>query len=145
MRILSDFGERLSELIFDKNLTTEQLSKAVGISAGSISQWRTGKQNISLSNALKLADYFSCSIEFLIGRTGDKLNYVPREYPPFYERLLQVMKERGKSRYRIVKETKLSDGNFYSWKRGGDPFLQSVIDLADYFGYTIDYFIGRER
>ena len=144
MSILSNFSERLSDLMFEKSLTMEQLGDALGISKATASRWKSGKQGLSLSNALRLADYFSCSLEFLAARSDTKLDFTPRSYPPFYERLNQVMKEHGKSRYRIVRETKLSDGNFYSWKKGGDPLLQTVIDLADYFGCSIDYFIGRE-
>jgi len=141
---LSKFSERLDELIFDAGLTNKQFSKALGISTSTVSCWKNAKHKLSLSHALMIADYFGCSLEFLAGRAGEKLDYTPHPYPPFYERLLQIMKIHGKSRYRMVRETKFSDGNFYSWKKGGEPYLQSVIELADYFKLTLDAFIGRE-
>ena len=144
MQILSNFSERLEELIFESGITQNQLALALKISRGNLCEWITGKHSVTLSNALKLANFFNCSLEFLAGRVETKLSYTPRPCPSFYERLLQVMREQGKSRYRIVRDTKFSDGNFYSWKKGGDPFLQSVIELAVYFGLTLDAFIGRE-
>ncbi|GHU98986.1 hypothetical protein FACS1894211_03620 [Clostridia bacterium] len=39
----------------------------------------------------------------------------------------------------------MSENNLYSWKKGGDPFRQPVVDLTDYFGCTLDYFLGREK
>ena len=145
MQILLHFSERLAELMFDNNLTMEQLSKAIGVSDATVCYWKNGKQNISLSNALKLVNYFNCSLAFLIGRSETKLDYTPNFCPPFYDRLRQVMKERGISRYQIVKEKIVSENNLYVWKKGSEPFLQTVINLADYFGYTLDYFVGREK
>lgn len=144
MRIIVHFGERLAQLMFEKNLNDKQFSKAVGLSAATVCLWRTGRQNISLSNALKLANFFNCSLDYLVGRSENSAEYKAVDCPPFYSRLIEIMKSRNISRYRIVRETKLSDGNFYSWKKGGDPFIQSVIDLADYFDCTLDYLAGRE-
>ena len=145
MQILLCFSERLTELMFDNNLTLEQLGKAISVTDTAVCYWKNAKTNISLSNALKLCDYFGCALTFLIGRSETKLDYVPQACPPFYDRLRQVMREKGISRYQIVKEKILSENNLYCWKKGGDPFLQSVMDLADYFGYTLDYFVGREK
>ncbi|GHU97849.1 hypothetical protein FACS1894211_00480 [Clostridia bacterium] len=145
MRSLPHFSERLAELLFENNLTMEQLGRAIGTTDSTVCGWKNAKQNISLSNALKLADYFHCSLEFLTGRSETKIDYLPRACPPFYDRLRQVMAECKITRYRIVKEKTVSENNLYSWKKGGDPFLQSVVDLADYFGCTLDYFLGREK
>ncbi|MCL2555945.1 MAG: helix-turn-helix domain-containing protein [Firmicutes bacterium] len=145
MKILKDFGDRLTELMLFDNLTTEELAKRLNIGRSTVHLWKTGKRNITLSNALKLAEFFECSLDFLLGRSDDKLSYTPRTYPPFYDRLLQIIDEKGMTRYRLVKDTKISDGNLYSWKNGGNPFIQTVIDLADYFGYTLDCFIGLDK
>lgn len=145
MRILSDFSERLTELMFDNNLTTDGLGTAVGVNGSSVRRWKKSKRNISLYYALKLAEYFNCSLDFLVGRSGNKLDFIPQPYPPFYERLRQVMEERGVTWYRIVKDGVVSDNNLSTWKNGSSPYLQSVIEIANYFGYTLDFFIGREK
>ena len=145
---LSNLGERLTELMFyDNNMTTRQLGAKLGVSSSTVSGWKNGTRSMLLSNALKLADYFECSLSFLTGHSRDdkKLDYIPHPVPQFYNRLLEVLKEKGITRYRLVKDTKFSNGNISRWKEQGDPLLQSVIDLADYFGYTLDHFVGRER
>lgn len=71
------------------------------------------------------------------------LFYMPSE--PFYPQLRRVMKEKGVTRYRLVKDLKKSHGHFYFWEKGGDPSMQTVIDLADYLDCTLDYLTGRER
>ena len=145
MRFLSNFSERLSELLFERSLTTDKLAVALGVNGSTVRRWKQSKRSISLQNALRLAEFFECSLEFLIGRVENKLDFAPQPYPSFYERLRKVMEERGVTWYRIVKDGIISDHNLSVWKNGTSPYLQSVIDIADYFDCTLDHFIGREK
>ena len=144
MRVLSDFSERLSELMLESNLTTDRLGAVLGVNGSTVRRWKQGKRNISLDCALRLAEYFNCSLDFLVGRSETKLDFTPQPHLPFYERLREVMDERGITWYRIVKDGIVSDNNLSTWKNGASPYLQSVIDIADYLGCSLDYFIGRE-
>ena len=147
-QIVSSFAERLTELMFyDNNISAQQLGFKLGIDASTIRGWKTGRGGIALFNLLKIADYFDCSLEFLAGkgREDKKLDYTPKAVPPFYSRFLQVLAENDKTRYRLVKEKIISGGNVSSWKRGASPNLQTLIILSDYFGYTLDHFVGREK
>jgi len=145
MEILSNFVETLSELMNEKNLTTDALGKAIRVSGANVRYWKEGKYQLHLSNALKLADYFECSLEFLMGRTHTRLDFMPCPCPPFHDRLMQVMKEYDKSRYRIVKDTSFTNGYFSRWKNGSDPLMETLLSLTDYFGCTLDYLVGREK
>jgi len=144
MDIKSDFIETLSELMDEQNLTSDALGNAIGVNGSVVRCWKQGKNKLYLSNALKLAEFFSCSLEFLIGRTDERLSFTPKPYPPFHDRLLQVMKEQGKSRYSVVKETAFSNGHFSKWKAGSDPYLESLVNLSNYLNCTLDYLVGRE-
>lgn len=145
MNIMSNFSETLYELMNENNLTSRALANAIGVSHGNISMWVSGKCKLTLTNALKLADFFECSLEFLMGRTDKRLDYVPSECPPFYDSLMSVMKEQKISRYRIVKDTAFSNGYFTRWKNGSSPLIETVITLAEYFGCSLDYLVGRDR
>jgi len=142
---LSDFIERLSELMLENNLTADRLAANLGINRSTVHRWQKNKRVISLNNVLRLAKFFNCSLEFLIGRTENKLDFTPRVCPPFYERLRQVMNERGITWYRIVKDKVISDANLSTWKNGGATSFGMVIDLANYFGCTLDYLVGLEN
>jgi len=145
MEKLSSFTDSLTELMQEKGLTHISLGNIIGVANPTIHGWKTGKHSINLSNALKLADYFQCSLEFLMGRTEIRLNYITQKCPPFYERLLAVMKRFGKSQYRINKDTSFSYGSFSQCKKGSDPNIETLIILADYFDCTLDYLVGREK
>jgi len=141
-----EFNDILAEIMIEKDLTCVALSKEIGVINATVSAWRSGKSGIKLSNLLKLADYFNCSIQYLTGRTEKKLDYVPQVPPPFYTSLKQVMQNHKKTRYRMtVKDKIVADTNFVDWSRGSDPSLKKLIDLADYFSITIDELVGREK
>ena len=60
------------KLIEENNITQYKLSVDTGISSGLISDWVAGRKDPSLKNALKIADYFNCSIDYLVGRTDKR-------------------------------------------------------------------------
>lgn len=48
------------------------LSKATGISSGNICDWKSGRSKPNAETLVKVADYFSCSADYLLGRTNIK-------------------------------------------------------------------------
>lgn len=142
---LSRFAERLNDLISDAGLNGNQLSKAIGVSPSTISDWRNDKMQINLPKLILLADYFKCSIDFLVGRSELIESVTPKDLPPFCQRLREVLKERGYNRYSLDKQTKFKDSYIYSWDHGSVPHINSLIELADLLDCSIDYLIGREN
>lgn len=62
------FYTRLINLCELKGITITALTAANGISKGNVTRWKNG----SIPNGdtlIKLADYFDCSIDYLLGRT----------------------------------------------------------------------------
>ena len=146
MDILSEFSDSLKELMLEKNLTAFSLSKATKISNATICRWVNKKQSITLSKALKLADYFECSLEFLFNRTETRLGYIPLQTPHFYNRLKTVMKLENITDYKItLKDKVFSRGQYDQWKNGSDPRIETLIKLAKYFNCTLDYLVGRDN
>jgi transcriptional regulator with XRE-family HTH domain len=142
---MSNFKERLNDLMVEAQIKSDQLGKAIGVSGQTIRAWCDDSQSILLSNIIKLADYFHCSIDYLVGISDSTAEYAAKQYPPFYDRLRKVMEEKGKTRYRMTKESKIKDSYFTTWKSGSDPHILSVIEVAKYLDVTIDYLIGREK
>ena len=58
---------RIKQLAQSKQLTLAQLERNVGISNGQIRRWDTSSPKVE--NLLKIADYFSVSLDYLMGRT----------------------------------------------------------------------------
>lgn len=56
-----------------KNITQLKLSMDIDVSQELISQYELGKSLPTINNLLKLADYFNCSTDYLLGRTATDL------------------------------------------------------------------------
>ena len=64
---LSIFAERLSELIFDSKKNTRDIAKQAGISKTTVYEYLAGQKMPTLQNLVKLADYFQCTTDYLLG------------------------------------------------------------------------------
>lgn len=63
------------ELMRQRNITAKQLSEATGISAGNISDWKSGRSKPSMEKLAILADYFHVSTDFLVGvKSGQQMD-----------------------------------------------------------------------
>ena len=69
MELLKIFSERLSELLFEKNLTPERFSKIININLSNIYRYLRKESVPELQNSIKIANYFNCSLDFLFGLT----------------------------------------------------------------------------
>ena len=63
MIIMSNFVERLEELMFDNQLTVKMLTKEINIQRATINRYLSGEVLPSLQTAVKLADLFHCSVD----------------------------------------------------------------------------------
>lgn len=98
----------------------------------------------SLTSLLKIADYFSVSVDFLLGITENE-KFVKSSNPAtFAQRLTALREEKGvRSVYELSQRTGIQRNNFARWFKGGCPHVIDLPVLADFFGVSIDYLLGR--
>ena len=53
----------------ESNVTRAQLAEQLNVSVRLISYWENGKRECDFNTLIKLADFFSVSVDFLLGRT----------------------------------------------------------------------------
>ena len=138
------FSQMLKELMAEQGIKSDKLGKAIGVSGQTVRAWCDGTQQISLSNLVKTADFFHCTTDYLVGHAVYDADFSPKPCPPFYESLRKVMAEQNVTRYRLTTESEIKDAYLTNWKRGADPYLTSLIYLADYLGVSIEHLIGRD-
>ena len=62
------------------------------------------------------------------------------------ERIKELMKAEGISQYALAKKLGISQSTICNWLNGKkEPSIESLWRLADFFGETIDYIVGREN
>ncbi len=64
------FWEIFYDLCISKGLKPNPLGKQIGVSSSTITQWKQGSVP-SGDTLAKIADYFDCSVDYLLGRTDN--------------------------------------------------------------------------
>jgi transcriptional regulator with XRE-family HTH domain len=59
-------------LLKERNITGAKMSRDLGFSSGSFSQWQKGRSKMSVDSLVKIAEYLSVSTDYLLGRNEPK-------------------------------------------------------------------------
>ena len=62
------FSEQLSVLRTENNLSRSQLAEQLNVSVRLISYWENGQRECDFDMLIKIADIFSVSVDYLLGR-----------------------------------------------------------------------------
>ncbi|MBR2988290.1 MAG: helix-turn-helix domain-containing protein [Clostridia bacterium] len=143
---MSNFVERIKEMMKDEGLKQIELSRKTGITHSTLSGLVSGKHTPNYKSLIKIMMFFDCSADYLLGldeiHTEEKL-FVPQE---FSTRLRAVLKEKGVSGEKLKRDLSLSGSVLFKWLSGkAQPSAHSLTALAKYFDCSIDYLIGRRK
>lgn len=143
---MSKLSETLEELLAERNLEKKQLAKAIGISASRVTDYMLNDKLPTVENAVKLADYFHCSIDFLLGREYEAKNKNFDAPVPFAERIVFLRNYFKYTHKQIYNGTSIQKSSYFDWINGKrQPSLDNIIKLADLFGCSVDFVLGREK
>ncbi len=62
-------AERIKSLRDERGLTQVELGKVIGVSKSSICRWEKDQADLKGEYAIRLAEYFDVSIDYLLGKT----------------------------------------------------------------------------
>ena len=65
------YGRIIKELREERELSLMALAKAIGVSDTAICKWENEVAEPKLSYIVKLADFFGCSADYILGRMDD--------------------------------------------------------------------------
>lgn len=142
---MSEFVERLDWLISEQGLNHKTFAEKVGISESCISQYMCDKHVPTVENLVKLADYFHCSTDYLLGREEENNCHIFKECPPFCERIVFLKNKFGGKVDVFVKNAKIVRSSYFNWASDKfTPSLDNIICLANNLYCRVDYVLGRE-
>lgn len=61
-------AENIKMMRYSMGKTQKQIANDIGLEQGMYANWETGRKMPSAENLVKLADYFRCSIDYLLNR-----------------------------------------------------------------------------
>lgn len=70
------FKDRLVQLRKELNLTQTEFAEKIGFSRTAISAWEIGRNEPSNEDTIKIADFFGVSVDYIIGNSNIRKNYV---------------------------------------------------------------------
>jgi len=62
------FGERLKALRIENNFSKIKIAEKLNVSVRLVSYWENGERECDFNMLIKIADMFSVSIDYLLGR-----------------------------------------------------------------------------
>lgn len=147
MNLLLQFTESLRSIMLENNITPEKLALDLKHNVFDIYHWSSCKCKYmpSVANLIKLADYFHCSLTFLLGMEEINSLVCPKAAADFTKRFPSIVKEKGFSLYKLAKATNMNNVSYYDWINGkAFPRIDSLIKVAAALECSIDYLIGRD-
>ena len=66
------FYQRLKDLKEDNDLTQRYVADLIEVSVNHYGKYERGEIDIPFSKAIKLAEYYNVSLDYIAGRTNDK-------------------------------------------------------------------------
>lgn len=65
------FMDVFNKLLCENNKSVYRVAKETGISQGTMNEYKKGKKTPSPKNLQKIASYFNCSVDYLLGSTDE--------------------------------------------------------------------------
>ena len=126
-----------------KGLSQKYVAVMLGVSPSAISQWEKGTTYPSSENLAKLAEIYGVSIDHLMGKCNEQEEI---KQPIIFDtgRLRRLRTERMLTQKELGEELGLSESIVCLYEKGErEPSFSILCRLADFFGVTTDYLLGR--
>lgn len=66
---MNKFGQTLNELRLEMNISRRELARRLNVSERLIAYWESGQRECNFDTLIAIADIFSTSVDYLLGRT----------------------------------------------------------------------------
>ena len=104
----------LKDLCIELGINLKQLAKEIDISDSLLYKYANNTTIPTVKNAIKIANYFNCSINYLFGLSEldnqQKINNLFNE-PTFYNQYNKLLKENNTTHYALCKKLNLTSSS----------------------------------
>ncbi len=132
-----NFIKAVKEILEDQGKTTADLFNDKIISENTF--YKYNQRNPSLKSLIRIANYLKVSIDYLYEQC-DINNFKPYSLQQnnFYYKLMKMINNANISCRKFSKDLHYSKDNILRWKKGTEPSVQSLLEIAKYFNCSID-------
>lgn len=144
---MEKFADILNDLIEEKRLSLRKIASESHLVTNQLSHYLSDDLYPSIKSAIKLANYFDCSLDYLFGISDEKSSkYKTDKYDinKFYNRYQNALNENNITHWKFSKENKFAESLIRKWRKGATPSIKNLIIIAQGLSTSIDYLVGRE-
>lgn len=145
MKDLSIFQNRLNNFMEVEGLNLTGLAKKIGCSYQAITLWFEGKYYPRYNVLISIADYFECSVDYLLGLTDNESFKPSNNISDFQTRFIAALKKNDFTEYRVAKLCRIEQSTISKWLlRNRIPETENLIKLSQVLKCSVEYLLGRE-
>lgn len=141
----SVFVENLKKFRAEYEMSQSEMAKYLGITRQAYNNYETGKRKPNYKVLVKIAGYFSISVESLVGNQPADLE--PTETTSVFGHILQQLREnQDMTQTDLAKKLGLSKANVSKYESGiVEPNINTLLLLSNLFCVSIDFLLGNQR
>lgn len=129
-------GARMLELRKKNNKSQSDVAKYLGLTVAAYQNYETGRREAGYEVLANLADFYGVSTDLLLGRC----NCMETK-----EILKQLRKSKDLSMQEFCIKAEISFSTYQNYETGKRiPTADILVKLADFYGVTTDYLLGRD-
>lgn len=139
--------QRILQCVGPKHGAIKELADALGVHPNVVTAWKNGSLRSYWKYLPEIADYFGVSESWLSGSPAPGAHFDSDDLKTkTYQRFQYLLYRHNATAYQVSKATGISDGSLSDWKNGRSmPKVEKLQKIADYFGVTVDYFVGNQN
>ena len=143
---LSKFAERLSWLMFENNLSAVEFTSKLNCGHTTINRYLKGNRLPKTDLVVKMADYFHCTTDYLLGIDEESYCSAFVPCPPFHEHFKSVLEKRKITAQGLHELTQIPLSAIYYWLGGNYlPTIDKIVTIAEKLNCSVDYLLGRTK
>ena len=129
-------NNRIRELRKQKGITMKQLGSVLGLAESTISQYETGKREPDLKTLTMLADYFSVTTDYLLGKEPQVIG----------SQIIQARWFRNMSQRELAEKLNISTTLLSKYESNhAKPDLQRLRQIAAVLDVSVDSLLGYDE
>lgn len=138
-----NFIKAVKEILEEQGKTTADLFNDKVVSENTF--YKYNQRNPSLTTLIKIANYLKVSIDYLY-ELKDVNDFKPycEQQTNFYDKLMSMITSAKISCRKFSKDLHYSRDNVLRWKKGTEPSVQCLLEIANYFKCSVDDLLDRE-
>lgn len=149
MNYLSEFAERLKELIFANSLNINKLAGELKIDYKTIASYLSNSSIPTIEYIIKISNYFKRDCDYLLGFSDNEsfsLDNNEINVELFINRFNELLSINNITKYSLAKKINTNRNNLsYFCINKIFPNVEIIAKIADYFGCSVEYLIGRSN